>query len=139
MSDLPVTIRTLGDDVREMKFVRETTVKVRWPRRAGLSWNEWNSMHGPQVDALLGRASTTVAVSGGVVLGFLVAFPDKMSGKVVASLYVKWDFRGDGIGLRLLKDALIDPSKGAVRAWMPTAAWGRWCEHHGIAWERVEL
>src|SRR5438034_11174062 len=104
MSELAVTIRPVSDRPadRELAFVRETTVKVRWPRRAGLAWEEWAAMHGPQVDRLLARSEMTVAVSDGVLLGFLAALPDKLSGNCVLMLYVKAAFRGERIGLRLL-------------------------------------
>lgn len=146
-SDLPIHIRPVSQDAatRELRFVRETTVKVRWPRRAGLPWEEWEAMHGPQVDGLLARADTTVAESGGVILGYLShvwsakQLPDNLSGNVVLMLYVKAAFRGEGIGLTLLRSARMNPGASAIRAWMPTAPWGRWCDHHGIAWERARL
>lgn len=147
MSELPVRIRPVSPDVstRELAFVRETSVKVRWPRRAGLSWEEWSAMHGPQVDGLLSRATTTVVESDGVLLGFLSRvwsakdLTDKLSGNTVLMLYVKAAFRGEGIGLQLLREARINPGEAPIQAWMPTAPWGRWCDHHGIAWERARL
>lgn len=151
MSDLPITIRAVSDRLqdRELAFVRETTVKVRWPRRAGIAWEEWNAQHGPAVDQLLKRAETTVAIADGVVLGFLAHLTDKLSGNAVVMLYVKAAYRGERIGLRLLSGPfprnvqyghdIVLTGGPPIRAWMPTAPWGKWCDHHGIAWERARL
>lgn len=140
MSELPAHIRPVSQnpDTRELRFVRETTIKVRWPRRAGIAWEDWERDHGPHIDRLLARSETKVAEVGSVLVGFVSVFPDKLSGKsVVLMLYVKAQFRGDGIGLKLLTGARIRPDVETVHVVMPTASWGQWCARHGIEWERA--
>lgn len=125
-ADLPVVVRPLNrDSATETNFVRETALKVRWPRRDGIGWPEWEEMHAPLVDrAMAGQA--LIADVGGVALGFAIVRPDG----ALFCLYVKRGFRGEGIGAELLR-SVARP----LRAVMPTPCWRRWAEKTGLKWE----
>ena len=132
---LPVTIRPVSRDpaARELDFVVETSVKVRWPRRAGIPWYEWRELHQPQAKTWARDGLTMVADAGdSTLLGFIV-----IEGGSVRMLYVKREFRGDGIGLRLLSTALGRDIPSPLPATLPTPSWRRWCERHAITWEKA--
>lgn len=138
--ELPVVIRPMGDDARERSFVRETTIKVRWPRRSGIPWREWERTHGPLVDGWLAGAHVVVAESGGVLLGFCV-LAEPGPGAAVAMIYVKAAFRGAGIGRRLLTAdgqrglGIHYPELATLRVVQPTPCWSRWAAYHKLRWE----
>ncbi len=111
----------------ELKFIRETCLKVRQPR-TGVTWRSWEAWHGAAVDAYLSQSDVSVADLDGLVVGFLAA------DDAVRMLYVKADFRGYGIGLTLLNAARV-PSP--IKAWHPTQSWHRWCERRGLLTETV--
>lgn len=113
----------------ERAFVRETCAKVRWPR-AGVTWADWITVHGPVVDAWLDSGETLVHEEDGVVLGFLVE-----AGGVVRCLYVKRDFRGNRFGLELCSARW--PHFLVLPAYRTTASFRRWATHHGL--EVVEV
>lgn len=133
---LPVTVRPMDRDpaARELDFVVETTTKVRWPKRSGLPWYEWKALHEPQVQAWVAQGTTMVADAGdGLLLGFVTLSPGTGP---VRMLYVKREFRGNGIGLKLL--AGVMPGRvlpDMIGACLPTASWKRWCERHALTWE----
>lgn len=139
-TELPIEIRPMREADR--RFVFETTVKVRWPRRNSIPWGEWLAMHGPMVEHWIREGQVRVADSGGTLLGFVVLAPTG-----VAMLYVKRGFRGEGIGLSLLNLTLgsvylLRPEGGSerlsvVQALLPTPSWQRWCERRGVKWDRA--
>lgn len=102
---------------------------MRWPRPwAGeghtVTWDAWMREHGPLVDGWLRTGDVYVwfdETAPDIVLGFLVV----TDGDLVRMLYVKRDFRGEGIGLELL-GAL----PGKPRVWHPNGTWRRWVEYH---------
>ena len=131
---LPVTVRPRDRDpaARELDFVVETTVKVRWPKRAGLPWYEWRALHEPQVQAWVRGGPVLVADAGdGLLLGYVIVAMDG----TVRMLYVKREFRGEGIGLRLLAAAFGRMLPNPIAVCLPTASWKRWCERHALTWE----
>lgn len=130
---LPVTVRPVNRDpaARELDFVVETTTKVRWPKRAGLPWYEWRALHEPQVRAWVNEGLVMVTDAGeGLVLGYIV-----IQGGSIRMLYVKREFRGNGLGLRLLSTSLGRDLPAVLPACLPTASWKRWCERHALTWE----
>lgn len=134
-TELPVEIRPMRESDR--RFVFETTVKVRWPRRNSIPWAEWEQMHGPMVEHWMREGQVRVADAGGTLLGFVVMAPTG-----VAMLYVKRGFRGEGIGMRLLRmDQYtrlgLTTAAPTLPALLPTPSWQRWCERRGVKWERA--
>lgn len=147
---IPVTIRPLDPvSASERQFVWETTTKVRWPRHphgGGWKewqaahgddppprWHEWAQVHGRQVEEWIDAGPVFVADSGGgLLLGFVIVGPHAGS-LAVRMLYVKREFRGDGLGLRLL-EGLPSP----ILAELPTPSWSRWCARRGLRWEEVK-
>ena len=132
-SELPVEIRPMRQT--DYQFVFETTVKVRWPRRASVPWWEWKQLHGPMVDHWIRDGQVRIAAVDGVLLGFVVEAPTG-----VAMLYVKRGFRGDGIGLQLLFDTAPKRSLAPyahVKVLLPTPCWQRWCERRAVKWEQA--
>jgi hypothetical protein len=124
---LKFIIRPLGTARGEAQFVKETTLKVRWPHRDGVTWRGWEAKCGPMVDEWMDSGRVAVAESGGVIVGFAV-WRDP---RTLAMLYVKAGLRGNGFGLKLLADWPRDK----VKVLQPTPCWRRWADHHGIAWE----
>jgi hypothetical protein len=132
-SELPVEIRPMRQT--DYQFVFETTVKVRWPRRASVPWWEWKQLHGPMVDHWIRAGKVRIATVDGVLLGFVVIAPTG-----VAMIYVKRGFRGDGIGLRLLIESGAWQPMGmlaTMKALLPTPSWSRWCERRAVRWEQA--
>jgi GNAT superfamily N-acetyltransferase len=122
----------------ETAFVFEATAKTRWPYKdynRPVRWTEWVHIYGPRVAEMLsdGRALLATASHEGtrVILGF--ALWDQFD--VLGMLYVKKQFRGAGIGLRLLEGAGVDLP---LKVLAETACWGRWVKCHGIPTMRVE-
>lgn len=114
----------------ELGFIRETCCKVRRPR--GESWSAWEAQHGPLVDRWLREGKALVwcdETAPDLVLGFLLA-----TGDVLRMLYVKRDFRGEGIGLELL-GAL----SGKPRIYHPNAVWKQWTAYHRRVLGDLEL
>lgn len=121
----------------DMRFIRETSCKVRWPRRCtnpkapredrtyvhDQSWEEWERAHGPTVDQWVADGRTWVAEAAGVLLGFCVVTSSPGDPDVVRMLYVKQRFRGTGLGLALLTTAGLVPP---FRAHRPTPSWLAW-------------
>jgi len=113
-------IRPAAQD--ELGFIRETSCKVRKPRER--SWASWEAQHGPQVDRWLREGEATVYAAEEapeIVLGFLLV----TDGDVVRMIYVKRDFRGEGIGLELLGQLKMPP-----RPWQPNGVWRQWVAYH---------
>ncbi len=123
----------------EAQFVRETCCKVRWPHkwddaakrmRPAVTWNEWLNAHAPVVDTWMRTGQVLVYGADDVALGFLLG-----TGSVLRMLYVKREFRGDGIGLRLA-GGLIDPD-GPLQAYRPTPSFIAWAKHNGVEWRHA--
>lgn len=126
VDSLDVTVRPLGRARGEAEFVRETTLKVRWPRREGVTWRAWEAQHAAQVAEWVQDGRCFVATSAETIIGFAL-----WTGPALAMLYVKQGLRGNGVGLRLLET--LPP--GATQVIQPTPCWKRWAQYHGIAWE----
>lgn len=127
---VPITVRTMSERRadREWNFVHETTLKMRWPRGSGITFRDWRQMFGPVAELWMGEGRCLVADAGdGVLLGFAVAVGEN----TVASLYVKAAFRGQGVGLALLRESNLALP---YRAYQPTECWWRWCKHHKLPW-----
>lgn len=115
----------------ELPFIRETCCKVRQPigRDGGrvVGWGAWKAEHGPPVDRWLADGEVRVYVADeapDIVLGFAVLHQQR-----VAMLYVKRDFRGNGIGRALLGNPGPDTAVACV--W-PTACLRKWARYHGL-------
>lgn len=123
MSEIPRTIRAATPADRS--FIVETSTKVRWPQRSGVSWREWQAAYGPAARSAFEHGQTLVMEAAGVLLGFVVVVDD-----AVFMLYVKRELRGEGFGRELLTAA------GApVEAIAPTPCWKKWAQYHGIRWQ----
>ena len=111
----------------DMRFVRETSCKVRWPHRQ--PFTDWEAQHGPTVDYWIADGQCLVADAGGTVLGFAIVTPIGVTpDNVVRMVYVKRAFRGDGIGLALLTAAgCVPPFVGHL----PTPQWFAWTHRIG--------
>lgn len=111
----------------ELDFIAETTAKVLKPRDE--TWTSWGIRALSAVHATVRDGSPLVAASDGVILGFLLARDG-----VLEMLYVKRDFRGNGIGLRLLwASGLGDP----VTVRQETASWRAWARSKALEWRRA--
>lgn len=126
-SALSVVIRPLGRARGEAEFVKETTLKVRWPRRDGVTWRGWEAKCGPMVAEWMDSGRVTVAETGGVLVGFAV-WRDP---RTLAMLYVKAGLRGSGYGLQLLREW----PREELKIIQPTPCWRRWADHHGLKYE----
>jgi len=122
----------------ETAFVFEATAKTRWPHRdytRPVRWTEWVHIFGPRVAEMISDGRTLLATASHegtrVILGF--ALWDQFD--VLGMLYVKKQFRGAGIGLRLLEAAGVDLP---LKVLAETACWGRWVKCHGIPTVRIE-
>ena len=124
---LKVIIRPLGTARGEAQFVKETTLKVRWPRRDGVTWRGWEAKCGPMVAEWLDSGRVAVAESGGVIVGFAVWCDPR----TLAMLYVKAGLRGNGIGLQLLADW----PREKLQIIQPTPCWRKWAAFHGLKYE----
>lgn len=122
----------------ETAFIFEATARTRWPYRdytRPICWEEWVYIYGPCVAQTIsdGRALLATASHEGtkVVLGFALfeAFD------VLSMIYVKKEFRGAGIGLRLLEASGVDLP---LLHLSDTATWRRWVKCHGIPTRRIE-
>lgn len=123
----------------EKSLVIESTVKVRRPDRSwpntGLSPSQ--RQHRDYMEAFVDVQDTLVAdyVRPGrepgtsVVLGFITYGP---AYGAVTMLYVKRDFRGFGIGARLLGGTGVpgDPRVLRAEGWQPNECWRRWKLYH---------
>lgn len=107
------------------RFLVETIAKVRQPRE--MSWLRWSLLGVPMAQQTVLSGASHVAEADGVILGFVT----EQAG-AVEMLYVKRDFRGNGIGLDLLAKA-ADPTE-TVTARAPTSSWRAWCRRRGIEW-----
>lgn len=111
----------------EAGFIAETTAKVLRPRDA--TWASYGPAAMPLIAEAIAKGGALVAASDGVVLGFLLA-----PAGVLEMLYVKRDFRGNGIGLRLLwASGLGDP----VTVRQETASWRAWARSKALEWRRA--
>lgn len=110
----------------ELRFIRETTLKVLWPRRE-TSWHRWERDAGPEVDTLLAVKPPLVLADGDLVVGFVVT-----AGAALYMLYVKRSLRGFGFGAALLERAELagDP----VAVWNVTDSWKAWARGRGMRW-----
>ena len=131
---LDVSVRPVNrDGGGELSYVWETAVKVRWPRALGFTWPEWSAVYGPRVAAVIetGRAlvidATPPDSASSVLLGCVLA---DSHGRVLC-LHVKPDFRGHGLGVRLLS-ALDLPHPIPVGGTNPS--WERWSRGRGLSW-----
>jgi GNAT superfamily N-acetyltransferase len=122
----------------ETAFVFEATARTRWPFRdfaRPIRWTEWVHIYGPRVAEQIsdGRTLLAVATHEGtrVILGF--ALWDQFD--VLSMIYVKKQFRGAGIGLKLLETAGVDLP---IKFLAETATWNRWVKCHGIPTVRIE-
>lgn len=127
MSD-PIPHRIRPMEPADLNFVLETTLKVRQPR--GLSWREWEGLRRESTKALIAGGAVLVADADGVLLGFALT-----SFQTLHMLYVKRDFRGDGLGLALLGGLRWAPP---LLVEHPTASWRAWTRARGIEWTQVE-
>ena len=101
-------------------FVRETTSRVRLPRdewgTPRLPWKDWSYAYGSLVDLWLRTGTCVVADAGdNVFLGYALAHEG-----LVRMVYVKNDFLGHGLGIRLL-DAV-----GTRVPHCPNRSWQAW-------------
>lgn len=130
-----ITIRPANEP--DMRFIRETACKVRWPRRCvnprapaeerhhvhDQTWEEWERSHGPTVDQWVADGQAWVAEAAGVLLAFGIVTSSPTNPDCVRMLYVKQNFRGRGIGLAILATAGLAPP---YRAHLPTPSWLAW-------------
>jgi len=130
---IPHVIRPM--EPADRSFVVETTLKVRQPR--GITWREWEGLRKPDTERMVDGGTVLVVDAGGVLLGFALAM-----GATLEMLYVKRDFRGDGLGLELL--ARLDLRHRLSGTWAaltvdhPTASWRAWARRRGIQWAQAE-
>ena len=101
-------------------FVVEISCHTRMPIDehgvARLLWRDWRFAYGHLVELWLKDGKCYVVDAGeSTYLGFAIAYED-----VVKMVYVKPDFRGHGLGLKLL-DAV-----GTRSPYCPTASWRAW-------------
>ncbi len=131
----------------EAQFVRETCCKVRWPHRwddnerrmrPAVTWNEWLNAHAPVVDTWMRQGQVLVYGADDVALGFLLG-----TGSVLRMLYVKREFRGDGIGVKLVEAwghgvPMRATPPLPIHAYRPTPSFMAWAKHNGgIQWEHA--
>lgn len=112
----------------EHALVLESCLRARQP--AAIPWSAWRAMYTPSVDAALATGRCLVLELDGVIVGFAVAATGN-----VFMLYVKLDFRGNGFGLRLLRELLPDQARKmefVTTADMLTPSWKAWCRAKGI-------
>lgn len=123
----------------EKSFIIESTVKVRHPDRtwpnSGLS--PMQREHRGHTEQFIDKQRTLVATFvrptqaplTSVVLGFVTYATDD---DVVTMLYVKRDFRGYGIGAKLLGGTGVAGDIKVIQAepWRPNECWARWVMYH---------
>lgn len=130
---IPHVIRSMQPADRA--FVVETTLKVRQPR--GITWREWEGLRRVETESMADVGTVLVVEAGGVLLGFAVA-----AGGVLHMLYVKRDFRGDGLGLEMLRRLLLNrdvlSTGDDVHVDHPTASWRAWARRRGVAWRQPD-
>ena len=120
----------------ELPFIAETTCRVLRPRPSPSNlFIEtpvvlWLKEQLPRFQ--VEPVETLVADADGVVVGFVA-----MLGAAVRMLYVKRDFRGHRMGLRLMWAAGVD-TETAIQVLEETPSWHEWCKRHGFWWERVK-
>jgi len=112
----------------EYALVLESCLRARQP--AAIPWCAWKAMYAPAIDAALAEGHCLVLEMDGVIVGFAVAVTGKLF-----MVYVKLDFRGNGYGLRLLRELLPDQARKmdfVTTADMLTPSWKAWCRGRGI-------
>lgn len=113
----------------DAKFIAETTARVFRPSNE--AHVTWLREHTPRELEALGRATfgntAVTAEADGVIIGFAFA-----EGRRLRCVYVKRDFRGNGIGLRMLWAIGLD---APFQVADDTGSWRRWTKHHGFAWD----
>lgn len=123
---IPHVIRPMGQADRA--FVVETTLKVRQPR--GLSWREWEGLRRSETERIADDGTVLVVEADGVLLGYATAHASD-HGPVLGMLYVKRDFRGDGLGMLLLAALGMN---APVLVDHPTASWRAWARRRQLPW-----
>lgn len=134
MSD-PIPHRIRPMEPADLNFVLETTLKVRQPR--GLSWREWEGLRREETLRTIQGAAVLVVEADGVLLGYAIA-----AGGWLSMLYVKRDFRGDGLGLEMVRALVLSHDLGndgdALWVEHPTASWRAWARRRDLKWTQVE-
>lgn len=125
---MKTAIREFDRSTREYKLVLESCLRARQP--SAIPWCAWEAMYTPAVDGALAKGRCLVLDMDGVVTGFAVAVTGKLF-----FVYVKLEFRGNGYGLRLLRELLPGQARKmdfVTTADMLTPSWKAWCRVRGI-------
>ncbi len=115
--------------VLDVRFITESTAKVRQPR--DISWREYERRGMRDAEEALKFGQAHVVEADGVLLGFVI-----MTGDVVTMLYVKRDFRGLGLGIGLLTAAGALDDAPNVRCYAPTESFRLWCRRKKLTMVR---
>lgn len=137
--ELPIGIRPPASK-GERQLIVEASCHARQPPE--IPWSPWFAMYSPAVYEAVNTGRVLVGDSGGVVVGFVVVSP--IDRERLFMLYVKKDYRGERIGMRLLRAAMPDLISGPVGLEIPvtsdlvTPSFKHWCRRHGMEYELPE-
>lgn len=130
ISGLTLSVRTMTADDR--RFVEGFLVNYGRPRRT--PYAEWQRYQRPHVAKELAESDVLVAATNvddtDIALGFL-----QTQRRAAAMLYVKLQFRGCGIGMRLVEAAGLSLPVRTVG--QPSPSWKKWAAGYGLPWEAV--
>ena len=126
-SGLSVSVEPMRED--ESGFPRDVLCSRSRPRRT--PFGLWRSFYVAKADATLADSRVLIASTtydtARVALGFVAL----NKAGAVRMLYVKLQFRGLGIGLRLLQDADVSAPVVVTDA---ESGWKRWAACYGLPW-----
>lgn len=112
----------------EQTFIIESCLRARQP--PGIPYGAWRAMYEPAIQNAVCHGESLVLVMDDVVVGFVVTVESHLF-----MLYVKLDFRGNGYGMQLLREALPHQARALefiTTADMLTPSWKAWCRAKGI-------